>query len=123
MKVSVNPVPKPRMTKSDRWKQRPAVLRYWDFCDSLRREVGNYEVPPTLSLVFNVPMPKSWSKKKKAEMDGKPHQQVPDIDNYQKAFLDALCENDSYVYAIRGEKYWATSGSIEVEDLLTLHRK
>lgn len=122
MKLSIDPVPKPRMTRADRWKQRPAVMRYWAYCDKLREEVGVYEVPPTLSLVFNVPMPKSWSKKKKLEMEGKPHQQKPDIDNYEKAFLDALCEDDSYVYALRGEKYWATSGSIEVETLLTTTR-
>lgn len=119
MKILIDPVPKPRMTKSDRWKQRPAVLRYWEYCDNLREAVGDWEVPPRLSLVFHVPMPKSWSKKKKAEMDGKPHQQTPDIDNYEKAFLDALCENDAYVYDLRGQKYWSTSGFIEVETVLT----
>ena len=35
--------------------------------------------------VFEMPMPKSWSKKKRAAMDGKPHQSVPDADNLVKA--------------------------------------
>ena len=59
-------------------------------------------------------MPASWSEKKKKEMDGKPHQQKPDIDNLEKAFLDALCKDDSYVYAHAGEKYWGREGAITV---------
>lgn len=61
-------------------------------------------------------MPKSWSNKKRAEMLGKPHQVKPDSDNYLKAFMDALCINDSYIYDARVQKYWAESGSIELEE-------
>lgn len=50
-------------------------------------------------------------------MDGTPHQQRPDIDNYAKAFLDALCEDDSYVYDLRAEKYWGRQASITVGKL------
>ena len=103
------------MTRSDAWKKRPAVLRYWAFCDELRL-LYKKEVPSSLALTFNMPMPKSWSKKKRLEMQGKPHQAKPDIDNLIKSFLDALCEDDSYVYRIRGEKYWADEGSISVDE-------
>lgn len=115
MIIKIVPVPKPRMTKADAWKKRPAVLRYWTFCDELRLKYKK-KVEPTLSLKFYLPMPKSWSKKKQIEMLGKPHQAKPDIDNLIKSFLDALCEDDSYVYRIRGEKYWADEGSIEVDE-------
>lgn len=62
-------------------------------------------------------MPKSWSKKKKAEYLGKPHQVKPDSDNYLKAFMDALCEDDSYIYDARVQKYWAEEGSIELDEI------
>lgn len=61
-----------------------------------------------------MPMPNSWSEKKKAQFDGKPHQQKPDWDNLAKAFCDALCADDSYIYDVRAQKYWARTGSIEV---------
>jgi Holliday junction resolvase RusA-like endonuclease len=78
------------MTKSDRWKQRPSVMRYWAFKDDLHKVIqGNLE--PRFSVVFRVAMPKSWTEKVKVQFDGKPHQVKPDVDNYLKAFMDALC--------------------------------
>jgi Holliday junction resolvase RusA-like endonuclease len=61
-------------------------------------------------------MPNSWSKKKKAEFNGKPHQQKPDLDNLIKAFKDALCEDDSYVHTYeRMRKIWGE------EDYILIH--
>ena len=111
--IPITPVPKPRMTQRDRWAKRPAVVRYYDFKDELRRQIKG-DLEPRISVVFRVPMPPSWSRKKRADMDGKPHQQKPDIDNYLKALMDALCEDDSYIYDIRAQKYWAVDGAIEI---------
>ena len=36
MHIPVNPVSKPRMTQSDKWKQRPTVLKYRQFKDDMR---------------------------------------------------------------------------------------
>ena len=47
-------------------------------------------------------------------MNGKPHQQKPDKDNLEKALLDALCEDDSYIYDGRVSKYWSDAGYIEI---------
>lgn len=115
MILDIDPVPKPRMTRADAWKKRPAVERYWTFKANLSNLYLG-KVPNELSIVFNVPMPKSWSKKQKELMEGKPHQSKPDIDNYLKAFLDSLCEDDSYVYDVHSRKFWAYEGSIEVTD-------
>lgn len=113
--IPVSPVPKPRMTRADRWKERPATAKYWRYKDALKAEVtGNLE--PRFMVTFRVPMPKSWSKKKRTEMLGKPHQQKPDVDNYLKAFMDALCIDDGYIYDARTRKFWAESGSIELEE-------
>lgn len=113
--IPVSPVTKPRMTNRDRWgtNKRPIVERYHTFRDEIRL-VYKKPLPAKLMVVFNVPMPKSWSDKRKQEMFGKPNQQRPDIDNYIKALLDALCEDDSYIYDIRAIKKWSILGSIEL---------
>ena len=112
MKFDVTPMAKPRMTRADRWKKRPIVLRYFAFKDTMNLLAGRYKVPPILTIEFHIPMANSWSKKKKKEMLGKPHQQIPDLDNYIKAFLDALCKNDSYVHEVHAKKRWADKGVI-----------
>ena len=111
--IPVTPVTKPRMTRRDVWKKRPAVVKYHQFKDDLR-EQSIPPIPAQFTIIFNVPMPKSWSEKKRKEQFGRPHQQKPDIDNFLKAFLDALCEDDSYVYDVRAIKKWAIFGSIEL---------
>lgn len=114
MLIQIVPVPKPRMTQRDRWAKRPAVVRYYNFCDDLRLLFGKNRVSDRLSITFFMPMPKSWSNKKRLEMLGSPHQQRPDIDNLIKSFLDALCEDDSYVYYVEAEKRWGLVGEIVV---------
>lgn len=104
------------MTNRDRWAKRPAVLRYWAYGDELRLRLPGYEIPASLTITFHLPMPGSWSKKKQAEMLGKPHQVRPDTDNLVKAFLDLLAVEDGYVWHVNAKKYWAQTGSIEIED-------
>ena len=117
MIIGVVPVPAPRMTKRDRWAQRPAVVRYFKYKDSLRAAWGGREVPERLRLIFVMPMPKSWSNKRRLLMDGKPHQQKPDIDNLQKAVQDSLCLEDSFIYDVHATKFWGESGSVSIEKL------
>jgi Holliday junction resolvase RusA-like endonuclease len=111
---SITPVPKPRQTQSDKWKKRPAVLRYRAFADECR--LNKIQIPESGSTVtFRLPMPKSWSKKKRAEMSGKPHQQKPDADNLGKAIMDAVLKEDCEVWDIRFTKLWSINGSITVK--------
>lgn len=114
--IPVVPVPKPRMTQRDKWKKRPAVERYYSFKDQLRLQLRG-DLDARFSVVFKIPMPPSWSEKKKVLYDGKPHQVKPDADNYLKSFMDALCSDDSYIYDARVQKYWAREGSIELNEL------
>lgn len=68
----ITPVPKPRQTQRDRWKKRGSVLRYRNFADEVR--LMKVPLPEAgAHIIFHIPMPMSWSKKKKAEMNGKPH--------------------------------------------------
>lgn len=112
--LAISPMGKPRMTQRDVWKQRPVVLRYRDFCDKVRDQLPLFELPSELHLTFFVEMPKSWSKKRRAESIGKPHDAKPDIDNLAKAFMDAFKTEDKHVYKLVAEKYWSETGSIEV---------
>lgn len=113
--ISVVPVPKPRMTQSDRWKQRPAVMRYRQYKDDLKSLVrGTLEA--SFEVEFYLPMPPSWSQKKRLAMEGAPHQQKPDVDNLLKGLMDALCEEDSYVFNVQVSKFWASEGSIKLTE-------
>lgn len=111
--VRVTPVGKPRMTQRDKWQKRPCVMRYRAFCDEVRLHTGGYlEGIHTVKLLFHIPMPKSWSKKKKEEMFNTPHRQKPDIDNLCKAFMDAILKDDSCVDRLEARKVWYTEGLI-----------
>lgn len=115
MLIAITPVPKPRMTQRDKWAKRPAVLRYRAFADELRLQLNGWNIPPFgLHLTFHVQMPPSWSKKKRSAMDGQPHQQKPDVDNYLKAFMDAVEADDAYVWDVRATKRWSTAPGIEI---------
>lgn len=114
VELNVIPVPKPRMTQRDKWK--PAAKRYFAFKDEVRwkalgeRVLGN--LPNEIEMCFVMPMPDSWTEKKKNEYDGEPHGQKPDIDNLVKALLDALYEEDKYVHKVIAEKCWGREGKI-----------
>jgi Holliday junction resolvase RusA-like endonuclease len=113
--LDINPVPKPRQTRADKWKQRPSVLRYRAFADELRLKLPRDFDFNGKSIVFTLEMPKSWSKKKKAQMDATPHEQTPDLDNLLKALLDAHMSDDSCISLIgRLEKVWGYQGSIRI---------
>ena len=125
MKIyNITPVPAPRMVKSDRWARRPCVIRYFKNRDELRR-LGFVFKPSGYTYVLVLPMPQSWSKKKREEMNGKPHTSRPDIDNMIKSLMDASFKEDSHVYQVSVTKIWGYEGKIielkdsNLNDLLT----
>ncbi len=110
----INPCPKPRMTRADKWKKRPAVLKYRAFKDRVREL--NVELPEAHShVVFYISMPPSWSQKKRVKMNLKPHQSRPDLDNYLKGLFDAVYKEDSHIWNITATKRWAEFGSIVIK--------
>lgn len=115
-KYIITPVGKPRMTRRDKWKQRPPVMRYRIFCDEAR--LHGIRVPESgAHITFVLPMPPSWSKKKREAMDDQPHQQKPDLDNLKKSLLDALFEDDSHIWDARTSKIWGETGMIIIENI------
>ena len=107
----ITPVAKPRMTQRDKWKQRPCVMRYRAFADECR--LRGVSIPADGAMVtFVVPMPKSWSERKRRAMDGKVHEQKPDLSNLVKALEDAVLKDDSAVHTMAARKVWGQSGQI-----------
>lgn len=116
--LNVPPKPKPRMTRADRWKKRPVILAYWEWCAEVRAQWGDRAFPEHgAHITFRVPMPKSWSRKKREAMTNTGHRQTPDLDNYLKALLDAIHADDCAVWDFDGLcKVWTDGpGCIEVQ--------
>ena len=75
------------------------------------------EVPMKMGVVFKMPIPKSWSKKKREELAGKYCVSNMDLDNLEKALYDSLngylIADDKYIVEHTVRKVWTTgSGSI-----------
>ena len=119
-RFEIDPVPKPRMTQSDKWKKRKTVIDYWEYKKLIRLQAnlqGLEFLPIEINRIdFFLPMPKTWSKKKKIEMNGKLHTQRPDLDNLLKGLQDALCTEDSHIAEINGlSKSWSFEPLIRIE--------
>lgn len=111
MIYDIVPCPAPRMTRSDAWKKRPCVLRYWAFRDACKG--NNLAYDNGQDITFVLPLKKSYSKKKKLLLDGQPHTIKPDADNLMKAVLDAIYKDDSHIWHIGSiKKIWGHEGKI-----------
>jgi len=113
----LTPTAKPRQTRSDVWKQRPTIMKYRAFCDELRFKAHNFKLADELELKFIIPMPISWSQKKRAKFDEMPHQNRPDLDNLVKAICDAFEKEDAHIWRIKASKYWGENGCIYIKNL------
>lgn len=112
--INIIPVPKPRQTRRDKWLNPPrdCVYRYREFANQIKKEIKDLPVP--CKVIFYLPIPKSTSKKKAIEMEGKPHLKRPDRDNLDKALCDAIYGEDSHVWSLWSEKRWSKNPRIEI---------
>lgn len=119
IKLVINPVPKPRMTRGDRWGKRKCVNRYWAYKDAINDLLKSGDIDPNLRwhVLFLVPMAPSWSNKKRSKYLGMPHQQTPDRDNLDKGFWDALMKQDCAVWSAWTEKRWSNIGGIVIREI------
>lgn len=119
IEFDIHPCSAPRQSQGDKFNPSKRVLDYRAFCDMLWVQARNAgyildnKIP--LSICFTIQMPKSWTKKKKLEMNGKAHTQTPDTDNLIKAFKDALAKQDSHIWSYGGmKKIWGREPKITV---------
>lgn len=108
------------MVRSDKWKKRTVTNNYWAFKAELKLKAnlaGLKTLPDEItSITFVVPMPGSWSEKKKQKYHGMPHTQRPDLDNFLKGLQDCLCTEDSHIWRIRNlTKIWGRKGQLIIE--------
>ena len=118
------PCPAPRMTRSDKWRtpnhpdprkrRRECVAKYFKFREEFiwLCKQKKFQLKDTLEIIFYLPMPEGWTKKKKEQMREKPHQQRPDCDNMIKSICDSFGVDDGFVWSINAKKYWAHEGRI-----------
>ena len=89
-------------------------MRYRDFCDQVR--AAGVQIPPSgARILFVLPLPPSWSEKKKIQMAEMPHQQTPDLDNLLKALFDAVFADDKAIWHYEAAKRWGREGAIVIE--------
>ena len=90
------------------------ILSYFINCQQYDEFIPSQE----LIIEFHMPMPKSWSKKKKLEMIGRYHTVKPDLDNLIKSCVDALFSkserDDACVHSIVAKKVWSVVGRINL---------
>ncbi len=69
------------------------------------------ECPLRLEVTFHMPKPKSWSMKRKKNLEGGPHISKPDTDNLLKFAMDSMSEivftDDSLIYSLRATKTYS----------------
>ena len=116
---NIKPIGKPRMTQRDKWAKRDCVNNYYQYKDILTSEAlkQKYTLGNNVEILFQLPFPNYWSKKKKKEMVNKPHQIKPDIDNLIKSVLDSLSNNDQTVFKVFAVKSWAEKGKIIIKNV------
>ena len=99
---------KPRMTQRDKWQKRDCVLRYREYCDRIRAAAklcADWDCY-AVEVLAHLPMPKSWTKKKRAALMGQMMRAKPDWDNIGKAVCDALFKEDSMLAGGTVWKFW-----------------
>ena len=103
MIIYIQPVPKPRMTKQDKWMKRPIVLAYRAYANELKLKVKRLPEGP-FKIIFHM-------NTKVKIRDGLAHQMRPDLDNLIKGFIDALWEEDCHIWNVHAVKLWTTKPS------------
>lgn len=105
---------------NDYVNRRNQILRYFKYKRAVKEEAleQRFVLPEEGAWIkFYMPMPKSWSKKKRNEKCFTQHKSMPDADNLIKALFDSLFNDDSRISDYRATKFWydAKEGFIEIE--------
>lgn len=106
-----------KRTPNDYLRRKAQIKKYFDYKWELKDEAKKQqmEFPMKESWIkFYLPMPKSWSNKKRNKMLFELHGSRPDADNLFKAFADSLFREDGRIMDYRVSKFWAEIGFIEI---------
>lgn len=116
---NIQPMGAVRLSRQDKFDPSDKAKRYFEYGRQVR--LLNIELPPVPRIIFTLPMPPSWSKKKRAAMNGQPHLVKPDCDNLLKGLQDSIFykRDDAHIWCSWIEKRWGVEGSIEITALPT----
>jgi Holliday junction resolvase RusA-like endonuclease len=79
-----------------------------------------FTLPPTgLNVTFFIPMPRTWSKKKRKLLHGQFCQSRPDLDNLIKSLCDSLVSEDKFIANLSASKRWVDFPVGWIECILT----
>lgn len=121
----VIPVSKPRMSQRDKWMERDATAAYWAYKEELgyKAKLKKFILGTCIDMIFVLPFKKTHSESKRKEIDGKVHQEKPDIDNLVKGFFDALTTDDSKIWHVSARKFWGDHGAVVIlrNEVMTQH--
>lgn len=100
--------------------RRNAIKKYFDYKRALQEEAikRKFVIPDeNVFFRFYIPMPPSWSKKKRNEKCFTLHKSRPDLDNIIKGCFDSLLKEDKAQADYRAAKFWydGKEGFIEIE--------
>jgi len=118
-KFNINPVPasRPRVSRWSTYYPK----KYTKFKKDMEALTSELETTPSKKLVsveleFGIMIPKSWSKKKREELNNTYCSNNSDIDNYIKAILDSLNGivyiDDKQVVELFAKKIYSEEGYI-----------
>lgn len=118
-RFNINPVPasRPRVSRWSTYYPK----KYTKFKKDMEALTSELETTPSEKLVsvelkFGIMIPKSWSKKKKEELNNTYCSNNSDIDNYIKAILDSLNGivyiDDKQVVELFAKKIYSEEGYI-----------
>ena len=113
---------RPRMNIRTRREYTPASTKQYesDIRQAFIRQGGESmcSLPVSVRIEADYPMPQSWSKRQRDEARGTYADRRPDLDNVEKAVLDALnglaWSDDKSVVVLIARKKWADHGGVEI---------
>ena len=112
-RVQIDPMPPPRVTRYSKFSLRAKKYYRWrnDVQWQLSMQGFPFDDCEVFRLRFLIAFPPSYTKAQRKRLAGLPHKLRPDIDNLEKAAIDAVYStpnmpDDGVVWKTASEKYW-----------------
>ncbi|UBH12436.1 RusA family crossover junction endodeoxyribonuclease [Macrococcus armenti] len=115
------PSPRPRFRNAGRFPQAYMPTNYTKHKEYIQRQMPKLLIKNSikLTILFEMPMLKSWSNPQKQRMIKAYHSKKPDIDNLLKTVLDAanghLWIDDGQIVEIHSAKRYAETTKIKIK--------
>lgn len=121
--IPIVPMGAVRTTQRQKWVDKRAQ-RYFTYKQQIALLAKQYihtpsDKPILVDIAFYMPIPDSWSKKKKERFNGAVHTSKADIDNLIKGCFDAInkiaWQDDRQVYEVHSRKMYSFNPGIALE--------